>query len=270
MLSFDVAVVPPALPRQRLRCLLSLSSWELLCLLCAGSWALRCLVLCRSRSLLGSVRRPSWLPRCFLLWCSWGSTDAYTWARGRSSALCTTARGRFAAYRSAFPVAPLLRAVVPSVALLPPALLFVGLPFCLCLSSWVLRCPWALRRLLSRRSCSLRCPVCCLSWWPCCLLLRRLWGSVVAFAWAHGRLSAHRATARATACRYAAFVCSRAACAVLRGCCATSCTVCLGAPMMLTPELVGARVPLVRHPVAILLPITPPLLLAHLLCALSI
>ena len=147
VLSLDVAVGPPALPRLRLRCRLSLGSWVLVRLLCAGSGALRYLVLCLSRSLVGSVRRASWLPRYLLLWCSWGSADAYAWARGRSSALCAT-RGRFAAYCSAFPLAPLLRAVVSSVALLPRALFFVGLPFCLCLGSWVLRCPWVLRRLL--------------------------------------------------------------------------------------------------------------------------
>ena len=77
VLSFNVAVGPPALPRLRLRCRLSLGSWVLVRLLCAGLWALRCLVLCRSRSLVGSVRRASWLPHCLLLWCSWGSADAY-------------------------------------------------------------------------------------------------------------------------------------------------------------------------------------------------
>ena len=95
--SFDVAMVPPALPHLRLRYRLSLDVRVLLRLLCNGSWALRCLVLCRSRSLLGSVRRPSWLPRCLLLWCPWGSADASAWARGRSSALCAIARARFAA-----------------------------------------------------------------------------------------------------------------------------------------------------------------------------
>ena len=148
VLSFNANVVPPALPRLRLRYRLSLGLWVLLCLLCAGSWALRCLVLYRSRSLLGSTRRPSWLPRCLLLWCSWGPAYASAWARGRSSALCATARGRFVASRSAFPVAPLLCAVLSSVALLPPALLLVGLPFRLCLGSWVLGRAWALRRLL--------------------------------------------------------------------------------------------------------------------------
>ena len=138
MLSFDGAVVPPALPRLRLRYRLSPGLWVLLRLLCAGSWALRCLVLYRFRLLLHSalpflVAVPP--PALVLV----ALRRAFARARGRSSALCATARGHFAAYCSAFPVAPLLRAVLSLVALLAPALLLVGLPFCLCLDSWVLR-----------------------------------------------------------------------------------------------------------------------------------
>ena len=73
----DVAVWPFALPRLRLRYRLSVGFWVLLRLLCAASSALRNLVLCRSRLLLGSVRCPSWLPRCLRLCCLLGSADAY-------------------------------------------------------------------------------------------------------------------------------------------------------------------------------------------------
>ena len=66
------------------------------------------------------------------------------------------------------------------------------------------------------------------------------------------------------------FVCSRAPCATLRGWCATSCSLCLGAPLLLTPELVLARVPLVGRPMGVLLPIAPRLLLAHLHCVPSV
>ena len=96
-LSFDGVVVPRTLLRLRLRCLLSLGLSVLLRLLFAGSWALYCLVLRRSRLLLGSVRRPSSLPRCLLLWCLWGCADTYVWARGCSSALCVAVCARFAA-----------------------------------------------------------------------------------------------------------------------------------------------------------------------------
>ena len=50
--------------------------------------------------------------------------------------------------------------------------------------------------------------------------------------WACGRPSALRASAggRSAAGRCAALVCSRAPCVVSRRCCATSCSVCLGAP----------------------------------------
>ena len=68
--SFDVVVVPLALPRLRPCYCLSPGLWALLRLVCAGSWALHCLELCCSRSLLGYTQRPSWLPRCLLL-CVW-------------------------------------------------------------------------------------------------------------------------------------------------------------------------------------------------------
>ena len=232
---------------------------------------MRHLVLRRSRSLLACVCHPSWLPRCLLLWCSRQSADAYAWARGCSSALCETARGRFAAYCSVFPVAPFI-----------PCGFFPWWLCCLLLRcSWgtLWACAWAgrsLRCLLWCRSQSLRCSVRCLSWWMYYLLLHRLWGSVVAFASARGCRLALGATVRATAygrfavCCCAAFVCSRARCVVLRGCCATSCTICLGASLLLTTGLVGARVPLVRLSVAVLSPTTPALLLAHLLCALFV
>ena len=91
-----VALVSSALLRVRRHYLLFLGLWVLLRLLCAGSWATRCLVLCRSRSLLSSMCRPSSLPRCLVLLWSWGSADAYASARERSSALCATTRACFA------------------------------------------------------------------------------------------------------------------------------------------------------------------------------
>ena len=141
VLSFDVAMVPLALPRLRLRYRLSPGLWALLHLLCAGSWAPRCLELCRSRSLLGSARRPSWLPRCLVLRCSWGCAAPlpglvgaplpFMQLRVRASLPCDPLLS----------VAPLLCAPSFNVTVPPPALLLLRLRCCLCPSLQVPACP---------------------------------------------------------------------------------------------------------------------------------
>ena len=97
------------------------------------------------------------------------------------------------------------------VALLPPALLLVGLRRRFCLGPWAFPsplcvCSWALRGLPLCRSrwlpCSERCP----SWLSWCLLLRRPWGPSIAYTLARGCSSAPCATAggRFLACCFAA------------------------------------------------------------------
>ena len=72
-----------------------------------GVTARGCFAACRVAALDGSSSPCnvflglSWPLCCLLLCCSWGSAIAGAWAPGRSSAPCATARGRFAAYRSA-------------------------------------------------------------------------------------------------------------------------------------------------------------------------
>ena len=211
--SFNVSLVLVARLRLNPRNHLFLGLWVLLHRLRAARWALCCLVLRRSRWLLNSVRRPSWVLRCFVLWCWWGYADSYAWARGRSSAVCATTRRHFPAYCSGWLVAPMLRAVGSSVALLRLDMPFVGLPFCLWRGSCMLRCPWALRYLLSYRSRALH--------QPCPISLggrfaSGLWASAVAFAC--GCLTAPRATAHVTArgrfeaCGCDTFVCPSDVC----------------------------------------------------------
>ena len=180
------------------------------------------------------------------------------------------------------------------------------LPCCLlprchpCLGSWALLHPlcdrlWGLCCMLLCRSWSLLRSECLLPVLLRCLLLCRALGSAIAYPWACGCSSASRVPARghftvvvtfawacgracalcafvhgrSAACRCTVFVCSRALCVVSRGWCATS-SVCFGAPLLLTPRLAGARVPLVRCPARVVLPCAPPLCLAHLLCALFV
>ena len=228
VLSFNVVVGPPALPRLRLRYRLSLGLWVLVRLLCAGLWALRCLVLCRSRSLVGSVRRASWWPCCRRPhnnverqhkeqrsdreWRSYKQQSAHEQShKGQRSAhgprqglqrspTGTKAQGAVPRLRLRYrlslglwvllrllcgaalacalplPVAPRLYAPCFLLAVLPPALVPVGLRCRPCLGPWALFCPLcdcacALRCLVALCSRALLRPVCCLAMLRCRLRL---------------------------------------------------------------------------------------------------
>ena len=95
--SRKVAVLPPAVFVLGLPYCLLLGLRALLFPLCHVPRVFRCLSLHRSSSLTYCARCLSRLLCCLLLCCSLGSTLAHAWARGRSSAPCVTARGRFAA-----------------------------------------------------------------------------------------------------------------------------------------------------------------------------
>ena len=104
VLPFDDDVVPPILLCLRLRFHLSTGVWALLRLVCAVLWGECYLELCRSRLLLGSACRPSWLPCCLLL-CARGAPPTpvpglvgtplpFVRLRARFAALCPFALGR--------------------------------------------------------------------------------------------------------------------------------------------------------------------------------
>ena len=219
--------------------------------------------------------RLPWLLCCLLPCCSWGSAVAYAWTRGRSSAPCVTARGRFVVCGSAsLGRSPLLRAMFFFVAALPATLLLVGLLGHLRLGSWVLRrslcdSSWVLRRLPLCRSWSLPHSVCCLSRLLCGPQLRRSWDSAAALAWVCGRSSALCATARERYAAYRVAYLGRAPtpCAISLG--AAPCSAACGALLSLMPELVNAPPPFVRRLVGASLPIALSLLMAPLPPALS-